>query len=132
MRTKITEKQQQVKNFTEVRNFVWHRAPAGKAGLPIWLFWSQMFKFWLLHIWKWDRIRITGVDSGRIVHFSFGPRFGPESKICEKPDRNRSPFSISAVAGVCVVISYVKTCVNYGWVDDCSRSLNRSRILKFE
>jgi len=22
--------------------------------------------------------------------------------------------------------------VNYGWVDDCSRSLNRSRMLKFE
>jgi len=22
--------------------------------------------------------------------------------------------------------------VNYGWIDDCSRSLNRSRILKFE
>jgi len=25
-----------------------------------------------------------------------------------------------------------KTWVNYGWVDDCSRGLNRSRILKFE
>jgi len=25
-----------------------------------------------------------------------------------------------------------KTWVNYGWIDDCSRSLNRSRILKFE
>jgi len=26
----------------------------------------------------------------------------------------------------------VKTWVNYGWIDDCSRSLNSSRILKFE
>ena len=31
-----------------------------------------------------------------------------------------------------MVISYVKTWVNYGWIDDCSRSLNSSRILKFE
>jgi len=31
-----------------------------------------------------------------------------------------------------VVISQVKTLVNYGWIDDCSRSLNRSRILKSE
>jgi len=29
----------------------------------------------------------------------------PESKICEKPDLDRSQFSISAGAGVCVVIS---------------------------
>ena len=47
-------------------------------------------------------------------------------------NRNRSHFSISAVAGVCAVISQVKTWVNYDWIDDCSRSLNRSRILKFE
>ena len=49
-------------------------------------------------------------------------------------NRNRiwSCFSISAVAGVCAVISKVKTWVNYGWIDDCSQSLNRSRILKFE
>jgi len=31
-----------------------------------------------------------------------------------------------------VVISLVKAWLNYGWMDDCSRSLNRSRILKFE
>ena len=43
-----------------------------------------------------------------------------------------SHFSISAVAGVCVVISFVKTWVNFGWIDDCSRSLNRIRVLKFE
>ena len=46
--------------------------------------------------------------------------------------RIRNHFSISGVAGVCVVISYVKTWVNYGWINDCSRSLNRSRLLKFE
>ena len=29
---------------------------------------------------RWDRIRITGVDSGRILHFSFGPGSGPGVK----------------------------------------------------
>jgi len=66
----------------------------------------------------------SGFDSGRILRFLSDP----ESKICEK--RTRSHFSISAVAGVCVVISQVKTWVNFGW-NDGSRSLNRSRILKF-
>ena len=47
-------------------------------------------------------------------------------------DRTRSHFSISAVEGVCAVISQVNKWANYGWIDDCSRSLNRSRILKFE
>jgi len=46
--------------------------------------------------------------------------------------RIRSHFSISALAGVCVVISQVRTWVNYGWNDDCSRSLNWSRILKLK
>ena len=31
-----------------------------------------------------------------------------------------------------MVISEVKTWVNFGWIDDCRWSLNRSRILKFE
>jgi len=31
-----------------------------------------------------------------------------------------------------VVISQTKTWVNYGCIDDCSRSLNKSRILKIE
>ena len=44
----------------------------------------------------------------------------------------RSQFSISAVAGVCAVISYIKTWINYDWFDGCSRNLNRSRILKFK
>ena len=47
-------------------------------------------------------------------------------------NRIRSHYSISAVAGVCAVISKVKTWVNQGWINDCSWSLNRSRILKFE
>jgi len=54
---------------------------------------------------RWDRIRFTGVESGRILRFSFGP--GPESKICEKPDPDReslfhfgSSRSLSEVAGV--------------------------------
>ena len=47
-------------------------------------------------------------------------------------NRTQSHFYISAVARVSVVIFYVKTWVNYGWIDDCSRSLNRSRILIFE
>ena len=50
-----------------------------------------------------------------------------ESMFCEKPDQK----SLSAVVGVCVFISLVKTWVNFGWMDDGSRSLNRSRILKF-
>ena len=44
----------------------------------------------------------------------------------------RGHFSISVLAGVCVFISLAKTWVNYGWIDDCNRSLNRSRIPNFE
>jgi len=55
-----------------------------------------------------------------------------ESNIWEKLDPDRRQFLISAIAGVCAVISQVKTWVNYDWMDDCSGSLNRSRILKFE
>jgi len=52
---------------------------------------------------RWDRIRSTGVDSGRIVRFLSDP--DPESNMWEKLDPDRSQFLISAVAGVCVVIS---------------------------
>jgi len=52
--------------------------------------------------------------------------------LVKKRTRNRSHFAISAVTGVRVVISYVKTWVNFGWINDCSLNLNRSRILKFE
>jgi len=43
----------------------------------------------------------------------------------------RSQFSILAASGDCVVISEVKPCVSFGWIDS-NRSLNRIRILKFE
>jgi len=46
--------------------------------------------------------------------------------------RIRTHFSIWAVAGVFVVISQVKRWVNFDWIDDGKRSLNRARILKFE
>ena len=69
----------------------------------------------------------------------FEPDLGPDPDyrsrgfcgFCADPDpekfvknRTRSHFSISALAGVCVVISQVRTWINYGWNDDCSRSLN--------
>jgi len=53
-------------------------------------------------------------------------------KFVKNRTRIWSHFSISAAAGVCEVISQVKTWVNYGWIDDCSQSLNRSGILNFE
>jgi len=46
-------------------------------------------------------------------------------------NRTRSHFSISAVAGVCVIIFEVKTWVNFCWLNG-GRILNMSRILKFE
>jgi len=64
---------------------------------------------WILFLLKkryrqrWDRIRSSGVDSGKILRFSFGS--GSEVKIWEEPDPDTDHFSISAVAGVCVVIS---------------------------
>jgi len=54
---------------------------------------------------RWNRILRAGVDSGRILRFSFWPDPDPESKIWENRTLIRSHFSISAVAGVCVVIS---------------------------
>jgi len=63
--------------------------------------------------------------------FCFRTRIRSQNLV-KHPTRIWSHISISAVAGVCVAISYVKTWVNYGWIDDCSRSLNRSWILKFE
>jgi len=52
-------------------------------------------------------------------------------KFLKNRTRIQSRFSISAVAGVCVVICEVKPLVILGCLD-CSRSLNRSRIFKFE
>ena len=54
-----------------------------------------------------------------------------ESKILKNWTRIRGHLSISAVAGVCVVISEVSPLVIFGCID-CSRSLNRRRILKFK
>jgi len=74
----------------------------------------------------------SGVDSGRFCVFLSDLDPDPESKFGKQRTRAWSHFSICAVAGVCVVMSLVKTSEIYGWVDDCSRSLNRGRILKFE
>jgi len=76
--------------------------------------------------WDLSRSRIRQ-DSA----FCFGSGSGSQN-FGKKRTRIRSHFSILAVAGVYAVNSYVKICVNYGWIDDCSRSFNRSRILKFE
>jgi len=55
-----------------------------------------------------------------------------ESKIFEKLDPEpESLFNLGIVAGVCVVICEVKTLVIFSCLN-CSRSLNRSRILKFK
>jgi len=53
-------------------------------------------------------------------------------KFVKNHTRIQSHFSISAVGWVCVVIFSVKTWANLGWIDDCSQSLNKSRILKFQ
>jgi len=78
---------------------------------------------------RWSWIRSAGVDSGRTLRLSFGS--GPGVKnLWKKRTGSGVIFSISAVAGVCVVISK-KTLVDFRWIDG-SRSVNRSRILKFE
>ena len=49
---------------------------------------------------RWDRIRITGVDSGRILRFFSDP--DPESKICEKPDPDpESLFHFGSSRSLC-------------------------------
>ena len=102
-----------------------HRKKWTLDKIPLWFHNIQVRP--LSEVQRLDRIRITGVNSGRVLHFSFESGTGVKN-LWKK--RIRSHFSISA--GVCAVISLVKTWVNYGWIDDCSRSLNRSRILKFE
>jgi len=61
--------------------------------------------------WRWDRIRSRLQQDSE---FFFRTRM--RSKKFRK-NRIRIHFSISAVAGVCVIISYVKTWLNYGWID---------------
>jgi len=47
---------------------------------------NSVFMMWILSdaylhlVQRWDRIRITGVDSGRILRLSFGPGSGPGVK----------------------------------------------------
>ena len=63
--------------------------------------------------------------------FLSDPDPDPVSKICEKPDPDpESLFNFGSRSRLGHFL--VKTWVNYGWNDDCSRSLNRSRIVKFE
>jgi len=54
----------------------------------------------------------------------------PESKICEKPDPE-SLFNFGSSRSLCDHI-LSKNMDKFGLIDDCSRSLNRSRVLKFE
>ena len=59
-------------------------------------------------------------------------RFTPESKICEKTDvEPESLFNFGSCRNLCGHF-LSKTWVHYDWIDDCNRSLNRSRILKFK
>jgi len=56
----------------------------------------------------------------------------PESKIWEKPDPDPvSLFNFGSSRNLCGHF-VSKKWVNYSWVDDCSRSLNWSRSLKFD
>jgi len=54
---------------------------------------------------RWDRIRIIGVDSGGILRFFRTGIRAWSQKLGKKRTRIRNHFLISAVAGVCVVIS---------------------------
>ena len=56
----------------------------------------------------------------------------PESKIREKPDADpESLFNFGSSRSLCGHVLN-KNMWNYSWIDDCSRSLNRNRILKIE
>ena len=65
----------------------------------------------------------------RVRVFLKDPDADQEAKICEKPDQDLGHFSISAVAGGDFLS---KNMGKLHWIDDCSRGLDRSRILKFE
>ena len=56
----------------------------------------------------------------------------PESKICDKPDPDpESLFYFGSSWSLCGHF-LSKTWINYYLIDDCSRSLNRGRILKLK
>jgi len=81
---------------------------------------------------RWDRIQINGVDSGRILRFSFGPGTGPGVENLGKTGPG-SGVIFRFLSSRCLCGRFLsKDMGNLGWIDDCSRSLNRSRILKFE
>jgi len=73
----------------------------------------------------------SGVDSGRILRFTFGP----ESRVknCEKPDPDPVSLVIfgssRSLRGLYKCYFLSKTS-NFGWIDG-NRILNRSRIFKF-
>jgi len=67
---------------------------------------SQERNKWLAIQQRWPRIQSAGVVSGRILHFSFGPR------VKDLWTQIRVYFSITAVAGVCMVI-WSKTIGNF-------------------
>jgi len=93
---------------------------------------SEIFNTWSnIRNQKWTRFRSRlRQDSGSGVK-NIGPGSGVKNMWKTWPGSGVT-FQISAVAGVCVVISSVKTWVSFGWIDDGDRSLNRSPILKFE
>ena len=53
-------------------------------------------------------------------------------KFVKNRTRIRSHFHFGSSRSMCACSLLGKTWVNYGWIDDFSRSLNRSKILKFE
>jgi len=62
--------------------------------------------------------------------FLLDPDTDPESIICEKLIADPKPlFKFGSSWSLCGHFLR-KTNVNYSWIDDCSRSLNKSRILK--
>jgi len=81
---------------------------------------------------RWYRIRSAGVDSGRILRFPFGPDPDSESTICEKPDPDSESLFHFGSNRSLFGHFLGKTWVNYGWIDDCSRNLNRSQFLKLK
>ena len=68
----------------------------------------------------------------QILGFSFGPDPYPESKIWEKPEPEPELlFNFDCSRSLCDHF-LSKNIGKLRWIDNCSRSLNRSRILKFE
>ena len=114
-------------------------------------YWEKRFGYpypYLVPVWKQIldiRIRLhTHYPTGYPTELALGPgcrsRLRQDSKFffririrskkfVKNRTRNPSHFSISPVAEV---ICWIKTWVHYGWIDDCSWRLNRSRIPKFE